>query len=83
MLIREVVERRINDYEHKEAMLPAQKTNDVINGPNTVTDPSVSLELQESTTLHMQKPVLDRVSSQPAPSQERKPVEEGGHLMAE
>lgn len=76
MLIREVVERRINDYEHKEAMLPAQKTNDVINGPNTVTDPSV-------TTLHTQKPVLDRVSSQPAPSQERKPVEEGGHLMAE
>lgn len=82
MLIRDVVERRINDYEHKEAMPPGQKTN-VINGPNTVTDPSVSLELQESTTLHMQKPVLDRVSSQPAPSQERKPVEEGGHLMAE
>ncbi|XP_052025657.1 radial spoke head protein 3 homolog isoform X2 [Apodemus sylvaticus] len=42
MLIREVVERRITDYERKETAQPAQRTNDVYNGPNTVTDPSGS-----------------------------------------
>lgn len=77
MLIREVVERRTDDYERKETVQPAQRTNDVYNGPNTVTDPSVSLE---PTTLPTQKPVLDRVSSQTAPFQERKPVEEGDSL---
>ncbi|XP_076782796.1 radial spoke head protein 3 homolog isoform X2 [Arvicanthis niloticus] len=45
MLIREVVERRINDYERKETTQPAQRTQEVVNGPNTVTDPS-ALEIQ-------------------------------------
>lgn len=80
MLIREVVERRINDYESKEAAQPAQRSDDVPNDPNTVPDPSVSLESQQSTTLHTQKPVLDTYSSQTAPVQEKKPVEEGSSL---
>ncbi|XP_006227972.1 radial spoke head protein 3 homolog isoform X2 [Rattus norvegicus] len=42
MLIREVVERRINDYESKEAAQPAQRSDDVPNDPNTVPDPSGS-----------------------------------------
>lgn len=76
-MIREVVERRINDYESKAAAQPAQRSDDVPIDPNTVTEPSVSLESQQPTTLHTQEPVLDTYSSQTAPGQEKKPEEEG------
>lgn len=77
MLIREVVERRLNNYENKEDTQPSMRSDDVFSGPDTMTDPSVSLELQESTLSPTQKPPLERDSLQKIPSQERKPGEEG------
>lgn len=74
MLIREVVERRLNSYERKEDTQPSMRSDDVFSGPGTVKDPSVSLELQEPTI--SQQPLLDRDSSQTIPSQERRPMEE-------
>ncbi|KAH0519991.1 Radial spoke head protein 3-like protein A [Microtus ochrogaster] len=77
VLIREVVERRLNNYEKKEDTQPSMRSDDVYSGPDTMTDPSVSLELQESTLSPSQKPPLERDYLQKIPSQERKPVEEG------
>ncbi|XP_051020201.1 radial spoke head protein 3 homolog isoform X2 [Acomys russatus] len=42
MLIREVVERRLNSYERKEDTQPSLRSDDVLSGPDTLTDPSVS-----------------------------------------
>ncbi|CAO2628675.1 Radial spoke head protein 3 homolog A [Lemmus lemmus] len=70
MLIREVVERRLNNFEHKEGTQPYMRSDDVFSGPDTVTEPSPTL-------FPTQKPPLERDSLQKMPSQERKPVEEG------
>ncbi|OBS77680.1 hypothetical protein A6R68_19931 [Neotoma lepida] len=77
MLIREVVERRLNKYEHKEDLQPSLRPDDVFSAAHTVTDPSVSLELQEPIISQTQMPFLETDSSERRPSQERKPVEEG------
>nr|XP_006978163.1 radial spoke head protein 3 homolog isoform X1 [Peromyscus maniculatus bairdii] len=76
MLIREVVERRLNNYERKEGMQPPARSDDVFSGADSATDPSVSLELQEPTMSQVQKPFSERGSTQRTPSQEKKPVEE-------
>lgn len=76
MLIREVVERRLNNYERKEVMQPPARSDDVFGGADSATDPSVSLELQEPTMSQVQKPFSERGSTQRTPSQEKKPVEE-------
>ncbi|KAL1770226.1 hypothetical protein HispidOSU_012248 [Sigmodon hispidus] len=42
MLIREVVERRLNNYEHKEGTQPSMRSEDMLSGADTMTDPSGS-----------------------------------------
>ncbi|XP_007646360.2 radial spoke head protein 3 homolog isoform X2 [Cricetulus griseus] len=50
MLIREVVERRLNNYEHKEDTQPSMRSDDVFRGPNTVADPSAYYFFQDQAS---------------------------------
>uniref|UniRef100_A0A8C5K4J3 Radial spoke head protein 3 homolog n=1 Tax=Jaculus jaculus TaxID=51337 RepID=A0A8C5K4J3_JACJA len=77
MLIRKVVERRLNTYESKEDRLPpvASEDRNGLKDSEAVMNPSV-------TTLQAQRSLLDRDNPQ-APTQERKPMEEGELLSQE
>lgn len=51
MLIREVVERRLNTYERKEDKHPFLKPEDGPGGPGTMRDPTTGDEFQEQRPL--------------------------------
>uniref|UniRef100_A0A8C6QHK9 Radial spoke head 3 n=1 Tax=Nannospalax galili TaxID=1026970 RepID=A0A8C6QHK9_NANGA len=72
MLIREVVERRLNTYEHKDAQ-QSLKLEDGFSGPETMAEPSPTIS-------QTQRPFLDRDYPQRTPHNTEKFMEEGEFL---
>ncbi|ELW56015.1 Radial spoke head protein 3 like protein [Tupaia chinensis] len=82
VLIREVVEKRLNMYELKEDRHPSLKPEGGLGGPGAVSDPGPSYESQEQSASQIQRPLSDRDPVQRAPYngelfQEREFMEEG------
>ncbi|KAF3831235.1 hypothetical protein GH733_000127 [Mirounga leonina] len=87
MLIREVVEKRLSMYEHKEDQPPYVKPEDGLGGPGAMGEPLMGDEFHEQSTSQPQRPLSDRDSLQRTPgdgrytenmsSRERKLMEEG------
>ncbi|KAF3831314.1 hypothetical protein GH733_000051 [Mirounga leonina] len=87
VLIREVVEKRLSMYEHKEDQPPYVKPEDGLGGPGAMGEPLMGDEFHEQSTSQPQRPLSDRDSLQRTPgdgrytenmsSRERKLMEEG------
>lgn len=81
VLIREVVEKRLNSYERKEGS-PPSKWEEELEIPERKRDSTINYLTQEPSTLQAQKRLSDteylRAPSidRGPPTQERKPVEE-------
>ncbi|KAJ8797178.1 hypothetical protein J1605_017406 [Eschrichtius robustus] len=86
MLIREVVEKRLSLYEHKDDKHSSLKPEDGLSGPGGMRDPLVGYESQDHGASQAQRPLPDRDSPQRTPydarymervsSQDRKLMEE-------
>uniref|UniRef100_A0A5F5PEM2 Radial spoke head 3 n=2 Tax=Equus TaxID=9789 RepID=A0A5F5PEM2_HORSE len=84
MLIREVVDKRLMMYEHKEDERLSFRPGDRLSGPGAVRDPLVGPEIQGQSTSQSQGPPPDRESLPPLDgryleklsSQERRLLEE-------
>lgn len=75
MLIREVVERRLDMYDQKEARHSSLKSEDELGDPEAARDP-LGYDFQEASAARAQ-----RLFSEEEPSQERRPLEDGEHVV--
>lgn len=90
MLIREVVERRLNLYEQKEGRHASVRPENGLGGPGGTREPLVGFESQDQGASQAQRPLPDRDSLQRTPydaryaervsSQERRLAEENDEL---
>lgn len=75
MLIREVVERRLDMYDQKEARHSSLKSEDELGDPEAARDP-LGYDFQEASAARAQ-----RLFSEEELSQERRPLEDGEHVV--
>ncbi|KAM6181786.1 LOW QUALITY PROTEIN: radial spoke head protein 3 homolog [Erethizon dorsatum] len=81
MLIRDVVEKRLNSYERKDGPPPSE-WEDGLDVPGAMRDPTANYVPQELSTPQAQQPLSDTESSQ-ATSNDRRPPTQERRLMEE